>query len=277
MSHRRELEIHRQKLGEIREIMDAMKTMAYMETRKLSRFMDAQKDAVASIEYAARDFINHYPDVMPSYSSLFQVCLLVGSERGFCGDFNAAVLSCCEQGDFNPAEGMQIAVGRKLYSGLSDIWPEVLCIDGASVVEEVDNTLENIINTLARIQKSSELMSLLVFYHSGSELRVQKLLPPFEAFRSGTEKSGDAPLINMPANDLLPDLSEYYLFSSLYKILYLSLMAENHSRLAHLENAVEKLDEKLIRLAAQENRVRQEEIIEEIEIILLSADTLIHK
>jgi F-type H+-transporting ATPase subunit gamma len=72
----------------------------------------------------------------------------------------------------------------------------------------------------------------------------------------------------------LLELTEQYLFAALHEMLYTSLMAENHNRVTHLEGAVRHLDEKSEQLARQCNALRQEEIIEEIEVILLSASSL---
>jgi F0F1-type ATP synthase gamma subunit len=51
-------------------------------------------------------------------------------------------------------------------------------------------------------------------------------------------------------------------------------MAENRNRVTHLEGAANHLDDELNELARQYNTLRQEEIIEEIEVILLSAGSL---
>ena len=47
-------------------------------------------------------------------------------------------------------------------------------------------------------------------------------------------------------------------------------MAENHRRMTLLEGAVRRLDDESTELARRYNMLRQEEIIEEIEVILLS-------
>lgn len=48
-----------------------------------------------------------------------------------------------------------------------------------------------------------------------------------------------------------------------------SLLAENQYRVQHLEGAVRRLDERLEELATRARSLRQEEINEEIEMILL--------
>ena len=48
-------------------------------------------------------------------------------------------------------------------------------------------------------------------------------------------------------------------------------MAENRRRMQHLEGAIRRLEERTSELALKRNALRQEEITEEIEVILLSA------
>lgn len=45
-------------------------------------------------------------------------------------------------------------------------------------------------------------------------------------------------------------------------------------RLEHMEKAIQRLEKNEIQLSLDYNKVRQEEIIEEIEVILLSAEAL---
>lgn len=78
----------------------------------------------------------------------------------------------------------------------------------------------------------------------------------------------------MPPAEFFLELTEQYLFAALYEMLYTSLMAENHNRVTHLEEAVKHLNDKSEDLTRQCAALRQEEIIEEIEVILLSAGSV---
>jgi F-type H+-transporting ATPase subunit gamma len=73
----------------------------------------------------------------------------------------------------------------------------------------------------------------------------------------------------------LLDLAEHYLLACLHEILYTSLLVENQSRVTHLTDAVNHLDDKLASLAHQSNALRQEEITEEIEVILLNSAEIV--
>ncbi|MDX1823686.1 MAG: F0F1 ATP synthase subunit gamma, partial [Thiohalomonadales bacterium] len=147
MTRRRELERHRHSLAEIREIMNSMKTLAYMETRKLDRFLDAQHAVVHDIEEAVSDLLGFFPETLPKTQVAQPVYLVIGTERGFCGDFNHALLEHLESTlSSSPAENTQlILVGRKLYTLLEDDERVVAWFDGATVAEEVTSLLNQIV------------------------------------------------------------------------------------------------------------------------------------
>jgi F-type H+-transporting ATPase subunit gamma len=271
MSRRRNLEQHRRSLAEIREIMNSMKNLAYMETRKLARFVDAQQAVVESIETVAGDFVHFHGAVLPEVSEATTVFLLSGSERGFCGNFNHALL---RQAETIPAPGRPrlITVGRKLGSLLAGDARVAAALDGASVLEETAAVLMTIVRELNALQRRHGLLSVVGIHH-GAEggIKAQQILPPFHHLLNRPSTFSYAPELNQRPREFLLELTDHYLFASLYQILYASLMAENRYRVSHLEGAVRHLDEQSANLARQSNALRQEEIVEEIEVILLNA------
>ena len=53
MTRRRDIEQHRRSLDEIRDIMNSMKNLSFMETRKISGFLDVQHSVVKHMEQVA--------------------------------------------------------------------------------------------------------------------------------------------------------------------------------------------------------------------------------
>ena len=278
MTRRRELQQHRHSLGEIRDIMNSMKTLAYIESRKLGRFLDAQRAVVAHIETMAADFLGFYPRTLARAKQATPVFLLLGSERGFCGDFNETLLRQVEshvrENGINTPR--LIVTGNKLGNRLEGDPQVVNCIDGANIVEEVEKTLALIINTLTEIQAKEGAVSLTVIYHDpdSEQIVTTEVLPPFEQYRNTAPRFPYPPVLNLPPAAFFAELVDRYLFAALHEMMYVSLMAENIQRLRHLEGAVQHLDDKSANLLHQSNALRQEEIIEEIEVILLSAASL---
>ena len=278
MTRRRELQQHRHTLGEIRDIMNSMKTLAYIESRKLGRFLDAQRAVVGHIETMAADFLGFYPETLPRAEQATPVCLLIGSERGFCGAFNERLLGQLQSHvrEYSIDTPRLIVTGNKLGNQLEGD-PQVLAfIDGANVVEEVGKTLALIINTLAELQAKEGTLALTVLYHDPDREQIitTEVLPPFERYRDSAPRFPHPPVLNLPPAAFLAELIDQYLFAALYEIMYVSLMAENIQRVRHLDGAVQHLDDKSANLLHKSNALRQEEIIEEIEVILLSAASL---
>lgn len=65
-----------------------------------------------------------------------------------------------------------------------------------------------------------------------------------------------------------------YLYATLHEVLYRALLAENRRRLVHMENALDHIEQEHATLRLRYNALRQEEITEEIEVILLSAEAI---
>jgi F-type H+-transporting ATPase subunit gamma len=280
MTRRRELDRHRHTLDETRNIMNSMKTLAYMETRKLARFLDAQSSVVAHIETVASDFLGFYPETLPQSGKRMQVYLLLGSERGFCGEFNEILLTQVEAhiSEKSIDAPRLIVTGGKLCDRLEKDPRVIAFIDGANVAEEVEMTLIQIISNLVGLRTQEKAMALSVFYHEpdNEEIAATQILPPFEQSRKTAPLFAHPPLLNLRPEAFLAELIDHYLFAALHQILYVSLMAENQHRVQHLEGAVRHLEDKSADLLHRCNVLRQEEIIEEIEVILLSESSHNH-
>ncbi|SIO11739.1 F0F1 ATP synthase subunit gamma [Halodesulfovibrio marinisediminis] len=277
MTRRKDLQHYRHSLSEIRNILNAMKTLAYMETRKLSTFLDSQHRVVEGITEVAADFLNFYPDTLPIETDSTPVYLLIGTQRGFCGDFNQAVVRHVDSILTIPSNNSPhlIVIGHKLYNLLPEETSFYARIDGASVVEEVSGILDQIVQALVELQATHPMLSLYSVYHSEEEgIVTEKLLPPFQNEQPEISDFLDPPMINIPPKEFILDVSEQYLFAALHELLYTSLLEENRRRMVHLEGAIKHLDDLSNELTQQFNVLRREEIIEEIEVILLNTGSL---
>lgn len=273
MSKRREVQNRLATLDEIDGIMVAMKNLALLETRRLSVFLDTQRRAVSSIDAAAQDFLSFYPQAQARMSGIQQLLLVIGSERGLCGNFNETLLepinSAVQQGT------LLVAVGHRLAAKLQDDKRIAAFVEGPSVAEEVQATLVRLTKVLSELQQRPELAwRLSVLYHDdeSGEPRVRQLLP-----LAAPAKRSDyphAPLLNLEPARFLLQLTDQYFYAALHEVFYASLMAENRKRLEHMDSAIRRLEKDEARLRLRFNALRQEEIIEEIEIIMLSAEAL---
>jgi F-type H+-transporting ATPase subunit gamma len=131
------------------------------------------------------------------------------------------------------------------------------------------------VSTVLDLQARYAPLALTVLHHGqdSRQIQMRRLLPPLGIFSQAAPARGSPPRVNLPDWQLFSELVDHYLFAGLNGIFYSSLLVENQRRAQHLEAAARRLDEQVSRLTLRINALRQEEITEEIEVILLSAPT----
>jgi F-type H+-transporting ATPase subunit gamma len=280
VSKRAQIQRHLGALDDIGGIMGAMKNISLMETHKLARFLAHQHRVLAGIEAAARDFLNHHPEIgyRPKLGRS-DVLVAIGSQRGFCGDFNESVADAVLKNLRETATPPSVlVVGRRLAAKLGKQPRITASFDGPSVAEEVQPVLLRLMNTLREMQAETgrdEPFAVTVFAHRDGENKVSpRSILPVPAAGSAVPRFPYPPLLNLATRTFFSELAHHYLWAQMHDVFYGSLMAENRRRLQHMEGATTRMQDKTVQLRQQYNLVRQEEITEEIEVILLSNDAL---
>jgi len=277
VTKRRELERQDAALEEIMGIMSAMKNLALLETHKLARYLATQRRVVESLEAAAKDFLSFHPELLETPGYRGAMFVLIGSERGFCGDYNGAVRRALEarlQGA-EAGEVILLPVGYRLASRLGDDPRVAARLDGAGIVEEIEPVLLNLVRTLGELQRERGPLRPVVVHHRAGRADVQvTALDPFSQPMLAASRHAVAPQLYLAPNALMAGMLDQYLYASLFELFYTALMAENELRIQHMEGAVRRLEQECRRLELQSNALRQEEITEEIEVIMLSAETM---
>lgn len=305
MSRLRSIERRRASLGEIRDIMNSMKSLAYMEARKLGRLVEAGHARTAAIEAAAADLVYFHADMLPATGKAAAVRILVGSERGFCGDLNQALWqrAASERADTAPAadgvagaagdgaatgsdaapavpgpalapdDAILIAVGQKLRTAIeAEDGRAASYVDGAGIAEEVPGVFARLVRELDALRTEHGPIAVAsLHYDSDGRIVTRALLPAFGDLAAPAPAPRHPPDVNLSPSELLLELTDQYLYAGLHDVLFTSLLHENQRRMTHLDAAVRHLDDKSSGLTHQANALRQEEITEEIEVILLSA------
>jgi F-type H+-transporting ATPase subunit gamma len=280
VSERRELEDRLHSLTDISGILGAMKTLALLDIQKLGRFQSTQRRVVTGIERALTDLFTFYPLAVPVPDLTRPVWLLLGSERGFCGEFNRMVVRTfmARREEAGERHVHVVAVGRKLASMLSRHQPLDATLAGPMVAEEVHQVLIAVMDRLREFQRQQTRdcpLDLRILHHRPDAGRSQVCLrTPLRLSPERAHGYGFPPLLNLDPLVLTSELFEHYLFAILHEVFYSSLTAENLFRLQHIDGAIQRLDKHLAELLLRRNVLRQEEITEEIEVIMLSVEAL---
>jgi len=300
MGKQRELKQRQHNLMEVRNIMNSMKTLAYMETHKVESFLPPIQAMVENVQLVATNYVCAFPNMESQISAaneLPRIVILVGSERGFCGDINQSILeryhhfladarNSIDEPFRSPKQDVQpplhatlitLVIGAKLVSALQELSASFEAFDGASVSEEIESVLLTVIDTIVGLQKDHPHLSLTVIHHDpDSGVQESQLLPPFATLVKSQNHCVE-PLLYMEKTRFLAALGAHFVYVNLQKILFDSFMLENKQRVSHLQSAVNRLDESLEIVKKRINSQRQEEIIEEIEVILLSDGSFIRR
>ena len=158
---------HQRHLGalhDIRDIMAALKNISLTESQRLRRFLASQQRVMDGIEQAMGDFLGHYPQSLPGGDAAMDIVLLIGSERGFCGDFNETLL---EELNTRPAPHNRTWSPSARSSALNwmncQIHAETLA--GLSTVEDVPEVLLAVVDKLRELSARHGSMQLTIVHH----------------------------------------------------------------------------------------------------------------
>lgn len=273
MSRRHQLAVKLAGYREVRAILSAMKNIALMELRALAGLREHQRRALATVERAAADFVSfHAPpgDAAPAAT----VCIVIGSERGFCGEFNEALEA--QAGTVRARGKHLLVVGARLAERLGAQDGEE-ALAGANVAEELPAVLERLAAQLERVQAAipgGALHVEAVYQNPDGSGPVTRIIAPLPLPARPPRPHPHAPLLTLAPQAFFAALLEQALLLSLREAFSVSLIAENRRRLEHMEGALRRLDDITARLARRMNASRQEEITQEIEVIMLSAEAL---
>ena len=263
MSRSRDLYQHIHQLEDIRGILNAMKNLALMAVHKLTQLQLLQSQIVAHVERNSARFLAAYPHFVSDDNGQI-VYLVLGSERGFCGDFNEKLLDSLKN---KPYAGI-IAVGNRLIARAEAYDYRLIArLTGMNVVEDVPLLLEQLMQCLNNLDADCTLMAVYHDLHS-NQIQHRQILP----LPRPPKTEEEAPLLNVSPELFFVKMLEQVLLPILHEIIYLSSLAENRRRLQHLEGAVQHLDAQTQKLHHKSQIYRQEEITEELEVILLNAE-----
>lgn len=262
MSGQVELAQQYERLQEISSIMTAMKSLALVETQKLSHMIEHQRLMLSNIEMAAADFQSFF-SIKPYIKTQPAILIIIGSERGFCGNFNERLIDTLSSlHDIDTTQMQLLIVGSRLSAKLPKHSSIIAQLAGPTVTEEVPDVLNRIIENLNALSGTV----LYILAHKAEGEPILKKIIPYEPLPK--THFTNPPSLQLTPGEFFSEMLDQYLLAVLYGVLYESLAAESHQRLAHMEQALDHLDENIAKLTIKRNAIRQEKIIEEIEMIL---------
>lgn len=191
------------------------------------------------------------------------------AEQGFAGGFSGRVLETALPllAD-GPGElfvvgdrGLMMAATR----GQAIAWSAPMAAHAGEVAALADRIADAIAVTLAAHGRDRVLLVHASPGEGAEQTMVERGLLPFDFSRFPARTAGgQAPLMNLPAATLLEQLAFEYVHAELCEALMLSFAAENQARMQAMIAAHGNLERTRTALALEYQRVRQEDITDEI-------------
>jgi len=259
MSQRREVEARLALFDDLSGILGAMRSFALAELRKVGKREAAQQQVVQSLETALADLADSLPE--PALSAPAKdIWLLFGSVRGFCGSFNEDVIRYWRQNA--DQQGPLILLGERLHP-MVEARATLQRLSGAEGGLDAPAAIDSILAAVAELR--SVKFGLIACIRDEQGARSQRLWPLANV---ASHARLNPPLTFAPAAEVAQGVAEHYLFHTLLALLLRSIRVENHMRLMQMETALRHLERGGEELQRQRNRLRQEEIVEEIELMV---------
>lgn len=260
MSQRRDIEARLSLYEELSGILGAMRSFALAELRRIAHREMAQRQIVTTLastldELAYAQTTFDTPD--------HDIWLIFGSVRGFCGSFNEDLVHFWRAQ--SEGQGALILVGERLHD-LDDLPSDTERLRGAQGGLDAAAIIDDILAAVQRLspdQGRSFRLRACVHDEHGPYQQTLWPIPP-----SPRTISAYPPLTLAPATEVASQIAEHYLFHRLLSLLLCSIRIENHMRLIQMETALRHLEDGRENLQRQRNRLRQEEIVEEIELMI---------
>jgi F-type H+-transporting ATPase subunit gamma len=271
MSQRREVEARLALFDELTGILGAMRSFALAELRRVNKREAAQQQVVESLTCALNDLpataISDAQERQTSACGPETVWLLFGSVRGFCGSFNEEVLRFWQDHDGAQTASV-IVVGQRLYELIDRQHPSLFPIAGAQGSLDAAAVIDRILAVVDQLgiaeRPDCRLMACLRDEQGPLTLQLWPLAS------SQPQTSQYPPNTFSPIEEVASGIAQQYLFHKLLALLLRAIQMENHLRLLQMETALRHLEHGGEDLLRQRNRLRQEEIVEEIELMASS-------
>ena len=270
-----------------RQITKAMKMVSAAKLRR------AQENVVAARPYAkklgevlqrlAQSQEGEGHPLLEKRASEKALVILVTSDRGLCGGFNANISKAAERfirerkGDFE--EITLLTIGRKGYEFLKN--RQTVRKNYAGVLSALNyQTAAMIAQEVIAGYLAGDYDQVFLFYNAfrsvmSQDITLQQLLPITPPETAAAEEETAPEYIYEPSKgELLAELLPKYVEVTMFKAMLESVASEHGARMTAMDSASKNATEMIGKLTLQYNRARQAAITTELMEIISGAESI---
>ncbi len=208
--------------------------------------------------------------------------IVITSNRGLAGGYNANVVKLVTKGDFSKEDVIVYAIGNKGRDALARAGYQVRKDYSEVINEPLYNDAVEIGRDVMTAFTSGEVgeiyLAYTVFKNTVTHIPTLIKLLPFGAVAEDETESSDDKLILMnyepEAEEVLDKIIPKYINGIIYGALIEAVAAENGARMQAMDNATNNAEEMIADLSLKYNRARQSSITQELTEIVAGASAI---
>lgn len=266
MTRLAEIEAHLNSMGELLDIVGAMRSLASMRMQEAQRSLPSVRRYADSVAAAIADtlLLTGLREPPTGRSKALIICM---AEHGFVGGFNERLFEVAQE-TLGPKDLLFVlgSRGAALASerDLPAVWNHPMATRCAGAPDTVQHLSDELYRRIA-VGEIARVDILYARYRQGASAEIERrLLLPLDASLVDIKRPGQAPLHNLDPIILQEKLIAEYVFALLTEAVVESIASENAARLAAMESAHGNVDRKLAALKQDAREARQSEITAEI-------------
>jgi len=269
MTRLTEIEAHIAGMGELLDIVGAMRSLASMRMQEAHRALPHIRRYAETMASSIGAALLLLPETRPGTRRATgrRVFVLCMAEHGFVGGFNERILDAAER-VFDPDDAVFVLGSRGAALAQERRRPTVWAYPMATRTEGVPETVRHLTAELYDWIASGDVAAVEVMfarYRQGSGATIERrLLLPVDLSSLALAQPRLPPLHYLPPAILVENLIADYVFGLLAEAALEALASENAARFAAMESAHENVSKKLEQLQQDARQARQDEITTEL-------------
>ncbi|MGA7826521.1 MAG: F0F1 ATP synthase subunit gamma [Geobacteraceae bacterium] len=288
------LKTHIGTINLLQSVVRTMKTLAAVSLRHQEKVIQSLTDYARTVDMGLMILLHEGVDEIDEQrlqSDGKLGVIILGSDQGLCGRFNEQVASFAwEQLQALEPEALRrqiLCVGNRAETSFVELGGTVHNSLSAPVsITGITPAVNSLLVVIDQWNSNYSVKRVVLFHNlllAGTNCRPELLrLLPFDHARllelaSQPWPSKTIPRYSMARKQLFSCLFRHSLFASLYRVLAVSMAAENASRLAAMQAAEKNIGERLDELNRQFRDLRQGVITEEVLDIVAGFEAMTSK
>jgi F-type H+-transporting ATPase subunit gamma len=273
-----EIQGHIASMGELLNIVGAMRSLASMRVQEAQRALPGIRRYAESMAQGIGTALLLMPDAaLATAADGRRALILCAGEHGFVGGFNERLIEAAGaasgEGDLMfvlGSRGAALALERR---GRVD-WNRPMPTTQAGAPEAASRLADELYSRIARHEIGRVEVMFSRYRQGGGATIETRLLLPVDFAALALRQPRQAPLHNLAPQPLLEKLMAEYVFALLTEAVVESISSENAARFAAMESAHENVKKKLSQLREAAGQARQSEITAELLDLITGAEAL---